>query len=181
MACLAFLPGARPALGRHSCRGRIVALRIEARPKVGTESAGFPQGGILKPSAWPHCPLEDFWDFTVLPLEKTGWDGFANLDDRLGQVTALCPGQLPKPVPWHMAPHRIPHPPLLSADRCVWFPTRCPTTRGQDGASKGGKENLWQVLEDTEYSESGHRRVVSPSHGLSEREGPASSWILRAG
>lgn len=118
---------------------------------MGTESAAYTKGKLRRPCARPPYPLESFWDFTVPPLAKTGMVLPTQTTDEasngsLHQAYART---------WH--PHRTPHPPHLSADRCVWFPTRCPTTRTKTGPPEEVRRTFGRGLGDTGHPESGCR------------------------
>ena len=73
--------------------------RAEARPQVAPEYCQPTQGRVPSLCAWPRHPLEDFWDFAALPVEKTGM--FLPPPTTDGPGTALCIRPLPKPVSWH--------------------------------------------------------------------------------
>jgi len=83
----------------------------------------YTQGRILRPCAWPLYPLEDFWTSLLHLQRRLGWSYQPKQQVRAGnspllraaaQEYALAPG----------TPTRL-HPPHISADRCVGFPTRC--------------------------------------------------------
>lgn len=144
LGSLAFLPEMRPNLRRRSCRGRVVAL--EARPRWERNLLPYTQGRILRPWAWPLYPLENFWDFTALPLRTLGWSyqpkqqirpSNGSLHQAAPQACALAPG-----TPTELLTH-----PIFSADRCVWFPTRCATTRKETGPPQEVRRAFGRCLE----------------------------------
>uniref|UniRef100_G3MXB0 Family with sequence similarity 43 member B n=1 Tax=Bos taurus TaxID=9913 RepID=G3MXB0_BOVIN len=123
VARLAFLE--RPALGRHSYSGKNSGpgeLRPGPRWHLSTanphkEECPASVPGLATPWRTSGTSLLCLWrkrGCSYHPQLQTAQEQlFAS-----GRCPSLCPGT-----------HRTPHPPCLSAYKCVWVPARCPTAR----------------------------------------------------